>query len=57
MDQMVEDLDGVEVIMDDVMIAGDESTHEHLQKCLERASRKGLKFNKEKCRLRQKEVP
>ena len=58
MDQMVEDLDGVEVIMDDVIIAGDESTHdEHLQKFLERASRKGLKLNKEKCRIRQKEVP
>ena len=55
---MVEDLDGVKVIMDDVMIAGDEYTHdEHLQKFLERASRKGLKFNKEKCRIRQKEVP
>ena len=50
MDQMVEDLDGVEVIMDDVIIAGDESAHdEHLQKFLERASRKGLKLNKEKC--------
>ena len=57
MDQMVEDLDGVEIIMDDVIIAGDESTHdEHLQKFLERASRKGLKLNKEKCRIRQKEV-
>ncbi|KAL9955782.1 hypothetical protein ACROYT_G037161 [Oculina patagonica] len=58
MDQMVEDLDGVEVIMDDVIIAGDESTHdERLQKFLERASRKGLKLNKEKCKIRQKEVP
>ena len=26
-------------------------------KFLERASRKGLKLNKEKCRIRQKEVP
>ena len=58
MDQMVEDLDGVEVIMDDVIIAGDESTHdERLQKFLERASEKGLKLNKAKCRIRQKEVP
>jgi len=41
---MVEDLDGVEVIMDDVIIAGDESTHdERLQKFQERASKKGLK--------------
>ena len=58
MDQIVEDLDGVKVIMDDVIIAGDESTHdERLQKFLERASKKGLKLNKEKCRIRQKEVP
>ena len=55
---MVEDLDGVEVIMDDVIIAGDESTHdERLQKFLERASKNGLKVNREKCRIRQKEVP
>ena len=58
MDQMVEDLDGVEVIMDDAIIAGDESTHnERLHKFLERASAKGLKLNKEKCKIRQKEVP
>jgi len=58
MDQMVEDLDGVEVIMDDVIIAGDESTHdERLHEFLERASAKGLKLNKEKCKIRQKEVP
>ena len=58
MDQMVEDLDGVEVIMDDVIVAGDETTHdERLQKFLERASKKGLKLNKEKCKIRQREVP
>ena len=55
---MVENLDGVEVIMDDVIIAGDESTHdEHLQTFLERALRLGLKLNKEKYRIRQKQVP
>ena len=58
MDQMVEDLDGVEVIMDDVIIAGDETTHdERLMKFLERAPKKGLKLNKEKCKIRQREVP
>jgi len=57
MDQMVEDLGGVEVIMDDVIIAGDESTHdERLHKFLERASAKGLELNKEKWKIRQKEV-
>ena len=58
MDQMVEDLDGVEVIMDDVIIAGDDTTHdERLCKFLERASKQGLKLNKEKCKIRQTEVP
>ena len=37
MDQMVEDMDGVEVMMNDVIIAGDETTNdERLQKFLER---------------------
>ena len=41
---MVEDLDGVEVIMDDVIIAGEETTHdEGLMKFQEKASKKGLK--------------
>ena len=58
MDQMVEDLDGVEVLMDDVIIAGDDTTHdERLCKFLERASKQGLKLNKEKCKIRQTEVP
>ena len=44
--------------MDDVIIAGDDTTHdERLLKFLERASKKGLKLNKEKCKIRQREVP
>ena len=44
--------------MDDVIVAGDETTHdERLQKFLERKSKKALKLNKEQCRIRQKEVP
>ena len=55
---MVEDLDGVEVIMDNVIIAGDETTHhERLMKFLERASKKGLKLNKQKCKIHKREVP
>ena len=58
MDQMVEDLDGVEVIMDDVIIHRSQATYdEHLQQFLERALTQGLKFNKEKCKIRQQEVP
>ena len=47
MDHLVEDLDDIEVIMDDVIMAGDETTHdERLQKFLERASKNGLKTEK-----------
>ena len=55
---MVEDLEGVEVIMDEVVVAGDETTHdERLQKFLDTASKQGLKLNKEKCKIRQTQVP
>ena len=48
---MIEDLDGVAVIMDDVILAGDERTHdERLQKFLKRASKHGLKLDKENAR-------
>ena len=58
MDQMVEDLDGVEVIMNDLVISGDDATHdEQLMKFLERTSKKGLKPNKEKCKILQGEMP
>ena len=58
MDRIFKDLGGVEVIMDDVIVAGDETTHdERLQKFLERASNQGLKLNKEKCKIRQTQVP
>ena len=58
MDRMVEDLEGVEVIMDDVVVAGDETTRdERLQKFPDTASKQGLKLNKEKCKIRQTQVP
>lgn len=39
MDRMVDDLNGVEIIMDDVIVVGDETTHdERLNKFLELAS-------------------
>ena len=44
--------------MDDVVVAGDETTHAKLlEKFLDRASKQGLKINKEKCRIRQTQVP
>ena len=58
MDRMVEDLEGVEVIMDAAVVAGDETTHdERLQKFLDRAAKQGLKLNKETCKIRQTQVP
>ena len=58
MDRIVEDLEGVEVIIDDAFVAGDETTHgERLQKFLDRAAKQGLKLNKEKCKIRQRQVP
>lgn len=57
MDRMVEALEGVEGIMDDVVMAGDETTHdERFQKFLGRASKQDLRLNKEKCKIRQTQV-
>ena len=51
--RMVEDLEGLEGIMHDVVVAGDETTHnERLQKLLDRASKQGLKLNKQKYKIR-----
>ena len=58
MDRMNEDLEGVEVIMDDFVVAGDEKAHdERLQKFPDTASKQSLKLNKEKCKIRQTQVP
>jgi hypothetical protein len=58
MDRMLENLDGGEIIMVDVIVTGDKTTHdERLTKFLERASTQGLKLNREKCKIRQREVP
>ena len=44
--------------MDDVVVAGDETTRdERLQKFPDTASKQGLKLNKEKCKIRQTQVP
>ena len=55
---MNEDLEGVEVIMDDFVVAGDETAHdERLQKFPDTASKQSLKLNKEKCKICQTQVP
>ena len=54
----MEGLQGVEVIIDDIVVTGDDKTHyDRLRSLLQRASSKGLRLNKDKCKIRQTEVP
>lgn len=58
MSRMVEDIDGAEVIVDDILVWG-ETLKEHderLKKVLERAKDYNLKLSSEKCEFRRKEV-
>ena len=55
MSQMVEDIDGSEAIMDDIVVWGkDQAEHGmRLKQVMDKAKACGLKFNKGKCRFRQ----
>lgn len=58
MHELLSDLDGVEVYMDNIIVHGS-SMQEHgerLEKVFERTERAGLKLNKEKCRFRQQQL-
>ena len=58
MSEMFEDIDGVEVVVDDVLIWG-ETEDEHdlrLWKVLERAKQRNLKLNKEKSQIKRDQV-
>ena len=58
MSEMFEDIDGVEVIVDDLPIWG-ESEEQHnsrLEKVLQRAEQCNLKLNKDKSQIRCKEL-
>ena len=65
MHEVVEGLNGVEVIADDFLVVGYGETQEqamadhdtNLEAFLTRCSQKGLKLNREKLRFRQSEVP
>ena len=65
MHNLIEGLSGVEVIADDFVVVGDgdsetKATVDHdknLEAFLTRCRAKGLKLNKEKLQLRQREVP
>lgn len=58
MSQMVEDIEGAEAIMDDILIWGvDQAEHdERLKKVLDRALKYNLKLNADKCEFRKTEV-
>lgn len=58
MSQMVEDIEGAEAIMDDILIWGvDRTQHdERLKKVLDRVLEYNLKLNLEKCEFRKNEV-
>ena len=63
--EVIEGLPGVDVIADDILVYGSGETLEeanldhdrNLEKLMERAQEKNLKFNKKKARLRMSEVP
>ena len=59
MDDVLLNLPGVVSIADDITVCGnDEAEHDHnLHKLMKRAQEKGLVFNKDKCQIKQKEVP
>ena len=58
MSEMFEDIPGVEVVVDDLLIWGEnrEEHDERLIQVLQRARHRGLKLNKAKCQFRQHEI-
>ena len=58
MSEMFEDIPGVEVVVDDLLIWGEnrEEHDERLTQVLQRARHRGLKLNKAKCQFRQHEI-
>ena len=58
MSDMFQDIDGVEVVVDDLLIWGetDEQHDSHLKRVLERVRQRNLKLNKSKCQLKLSEI-
>ena len=58
MSQMVEDIEGSEAIMDDIVVWGkDQAEHDmRLKQVMDKAKACGLKFNKGKCKFRQNQI-
>ena len=59
MSEMMEDIEGVEVVVDDILIWGenDDQHDSRLAKVVERAKHRNLKLNKEKCQIKKVEIP
>ena len=58
MSQMFEDIEGVEVVVDDILIWG-ENEQQHYDRpiqVLERACHRDLKLNKSKCQFRKQQI-
>ena len=58
MSQMVEDIDGCEAVMDDLVVWGKDQTEhdQRLKKVMDKAKSCGLKFNKDKCKFQRDQV-
>ena len=58
MSQVLEDIDGAEAIVDDILVWG-RDTHEHdarLKNVLDRVQEVNLKLNRKKCQIRKEEI-
>ena len=58
MNQLFGDIDGCEIIVDDILVWGrDEVEHdERLSKVLERARKVGLRLKREKCKIKESQL-
>ena len=58
MSEILEDIEGVEAVVDSILVWGenDEQHNSRLAKVLERARHWNLKLNKEKCQLKKPEI-
>ena len=58
MSEIFEDIKGVEVVVDDILVwgASEEEHDTRLEKVLQRAQSRNLKLNKDKSRIKQKEI-
>ena len=55
MSEMFQDIEGVEVVVNDLLLWGesDEQHDRHLMQVLERARKRNLKLNKSKCQIKK----